>query len=116
MSQVQACVFPFVVVNVHGDILKQVEGPAVGGFEVLYIGGEDVVGFTGRNALGKFPVMIGIDFPFGLLIVGAANLDGNTVNRMIVGTPDGSGDQGVGLVVRPLSRKQVSPKAQARQE
>lgn len=118
MSKVQAGIFPFVIVNVHGNILKQVEGLAVSGFKVLYIGGEDVVGFPGRNALGEFTVMVGVDFPLGLLVLSAAYFYGHTVNRVIVGTPDSSGDQGVGLFIGPgpLSSKKVIPKAEARQQ
>jgi len=35
MSQVQAGVFPLIIVNMNGDFLKQVQGLAVGGLEVL---------------------------------------------------------------------------------
>src|SRR5690349_11984768 len=112
----QAGIFAFVAVNVNDDILNEVQGLAVGGLEVFQIGGKDVVGFSGRNTQGEFTVMVGIEFPLGLLVFGAADFYEYAINRAIVGTPDRTGDQGVGLVVGPLSREQVFLKAKARQE
>src|ERR1700751_5633594 len=62
--------------------------------------------------------MVGIDFPLGFLVCGAAVFYRHTVNRAIVGTPDGSGYQGVGLVFipGPLSRELTFPKAETGQE
>ena len=71
----QAYILAFFAVDVNGDFLRQTQGLAVGGFDVLQIGTEDVVGFSGGKALGEFSVMIGIDLPFRLFIFGAADLE-----------------------------------------
>ena len=69
----QASVLAFFAVDVNGDFLGQMQGLAIVGFDMLQIGGEDVVGFSGRKALGEFAAMIGIDLPFGLFVFGAAD-------------------------------------------
>ena len=116
MSQVKAGIFPLIIVNMNGDILKQVERPPVGGLEVLQIGGQDVVGFPGGNAHGEFTVMVGIEFPLGLLVFGAADFYEYAVDWAVVRTPDRSRDQSVGLVVGSLGCMQAFLKAETGQE
>jgi len=98
-GQVQAGVFALVVVDVDGDFLDQVEGPAVGGFDVLEIGRKDIVALAGGNALGEFAVVVGEEFPadsFGL-VGGAANPYGDAVDGVVVGPPDGAEDEAIGF-------------------
>src|ERR1017187_4660962 len=95
----QSAVFAFIVINMNGDFLDEANGLAVGGFPAFEIGGEDVVGLAGRNALGKFAHVIGNDLPAGLLgfIGSAADFHRDAVHGMIVRTPDRSGNESVGL-------------------
>ena len=96
----QSGVFAFVVVDVNGHFLKQVEGLSVGRFEMLQIGRKDVFAFAGGNALGELAPMVGIDFPSNFLgfIGGAANSHRDSINRPIIRTPDCPKDKGVRLV------------------
>ena len=103
----QSGVFAFVVVDVDGNFLDQVQGLAVGRLEVLQVRREDVVGFPGGNALGEFAHVVGIDFPLRFLVFRAADLYGDAVDRTIVGAPDGAGDQSVGLAFGFGSREEA---------
>src|SRR5208282_724763 len=95
----QSGVFAFVVINVDGNFFQEMKGLAVGGLDAFQVSPENVVCFTGGHALGKFAVMIGVKLPADLLrlIGGAPNLYGNAVYGMIVGAPDGSENESVGL-------------------
>src|SRR2546423_5938321 len=119
----QAGVDAFFAEDVEGDFLRQAQRLAIKGFHVFQIGGKDVIGVAGRNALSEFSVVVGVDFPLRFLIFGTADLDWDTVDGMVVRSPDGSGDQGVGLLFvfcrvfgRLLSRKQVVRRTERRQE
>ena len=83
----QSGVFAFIVIHVDGNFFDQAERLAVGGLEAFEVGSEDVVGVTGGNALGKLSVVIGVNLPFGLFVLGAADFDKNAVDGTIVG-PD----------------------------
>jgi hypothetical protein len=91
----QTGVFAFDVINVDSYFLGQVQGLAVGGFEVFEIGPEDIVGLAGRDALGKFSHVVGKDLPLGFLILGAPDLHFDAKYRVIVGTPDGPENEGI---------------------
>src|ERR1700722_4948216 len=95
----QTGVLAFVVINVDGYFLGQVQRPAVDEFEAFEIGPENVVGLAGGYALGEFAVVIGIQFPpnFLGLIAGSPDLHSNPVKGMIVWSPDCSKDEGVGF-------------------
>src|SRR5579863_561038 len=99
IGQVQAGILALVVIDVDRHFLGQVEGFAVGGLEVFEVGPENVVGFTGRNALGEFTVMVGVEFPadFAGFVGGTANFNRHAVDGLIVRTPDRAEDDRVGL-------------------
>ena len=59
-------------------------------FGDLNVGKDNVIGLAGRDTLGEFAVVVGHSLPAGFLLVGAANLDGNTIGRTTVGSPDGA--------------------------
>ena len=99
----QAYILAFFAVDVNGDALRQTQGLAIGGFDVLQIGSEDVVGFSGGQSLGEFSVVIGLDLPFRLLIFGTADQHGNAVDRAVVWPPHGSDDHGIGFLFFFLS-------------
>src|SRR5271166_609928 len=97
----QSGVFAFVVINVDGDFLDQAQRAAVGGLETLEVGGENVVGIAGGNALGELAHVVGVDFPadfFGF-VLGAADFHGDTIDRMVVGSPDRAGNESVWLTL-----------------
>ena len=80
-----------------GNFLDQAERLAVGGFEVLQIGPEDVVGLPRGNALGKLAIVIGKELPSGFLILGTPDLYCDAVDRTVVRSPDCSENKGVRL-------------------
>ncbi len=80
----QSCVFAFVFINVHGDFLHQVQGFAVDSLEAFQISRDDVVGFSGRNPLREFAQVVGDELPLWLFILGAADLDRNSIDRTII--------------------------------
>src|SRR5215471_4882746 len=61
---------------------------AVAGFEILEIGRKDVVAFPSRKALRELPIMIGVEFPLGFFVLGAADLNFHSVDRAIVRAPN----------------------------
>lgn len=118
MGQMEANILTLVFVDVYRDFLNQVKGLAVGGFQVLQISGENVIGLTGRNALGKLAHVIGVDLPtdFLRLICAFADSHDNTVHGVIIGSPNGSGDQGVGLASGFLGSEQAALRTEDWQE
>jgi hypothetical protein len=114
----KANVLALVVVDMDGDFLDEVEGFAVGGFEILQIGPENVVGVAGWQALLEFAVVVGIDFPSRLvrLIFATPDLYGDSIYRSVIGTPHRPHDHGVGFPFGFLSIEQVTPGTEIRQE
>ena len=102
-------------VDVDSHILG-VGGSAVGKFDAFQVGRENVVGFSGGDALGEFAVVVGVDLPadFLGLVGGAADFDLHSVERAVIRTPDGSGNKRVGLLV--LGRGTEKSRAEAKQE
>jgi hypothetical protein len=88
-----------IVVDMDGNGSGQFELLARRQLIALQVGPDDVVGFAGRDALGKLSGVIGVDFPADLLffVVGAADLHGDAVEGVTVGSPYGSEDHGVRL-------------------
>jgi hypothetical protein len=115
---VEADVLAFVVVDVDGNFLDEVERLAVGWLEVLEIGPKNVVGLTRRQALLKFPVVVGIDFPARLigLVFAAPDLDGDSIHWSVVRAPHGPDNHSVGLSSGFLSCEQAIPRTESRQE
>src|SRR6266567_7703397 len=103
----QAGVFAFFPIDVNRDLLSQAQRLAVDSLEMLQIRREDVVRFARGDALRELSMMVGVDFPLRLLVFGAANPDGHPIYRAIIGPPDGSGDERVGLLFRLLGREQA---------
>ena len=93
----QSSVFAFIVINVDGDVFDETQRPAVRRLQAFKVGGKDVVGFAGGNALGELAEVVGIDFPLGLLVLGAADFHHDPKNGMIVRTPDRAGDESIRL-------------------
>src|SRR5580692_2003508 len=91
----QAGVFAFVVVDVDGDFFDQAQRAAVGGFQAFEVGGEDVVGVAGRNALGELAHVVGVDLPLRFFVFGAADFYEDAIDRVVVWSPDGAGDDRV---------------------
>src|SRR5579862_80326 len=57
----QSGVFAFVVINVDGDFVGEVQRSSVSGFHAFQVGPEDIVGVPGRNALGELAHVVGVD-------------------------------------------------------
>src|SRR5215468_2681106 len=102
----------------HGNFLDEVEGFAVGGFEPLEIGPENVIGLARRQALFKLAVVIGIDFPARLigLVFAASDLYRDSIDGSVVGSPHRPNDHSVGLSSGFLSCEQTIPRTESRQE
>jgi hypothetical protein len=96
---VETDVLPLVVVDMDRDFFHQPELLAVGGLEALEIGREYVIGVTSRKALLEFAVMIRNHLPanFAGLVFASANLDGNSVDWMVVRAPHRPDDHGIAL-------------------
>src|ERR1700722_2832098 len=94
----QSRVFAFIVIHMDGDFFGEVKGLAIGGLDALHVSPEDVVGFAGRDSLGKFAMVVGVEFPLRAFIFGTPDLHGDAIYRMIIRSPDGSKDQSVGLL------------------
>jgi hypothetical protein len=105
----QAGIFALVVIDVDRDFLHEMQRLALWCFDALDVGRKDIVGFSGGNALGEFAMMVGVDFPTNfLLFVGrAADVYSHAINGMIVGAPDSSKDDRVGLVFLALRSRGV---------
>src|SRR5580704_19598910 len=99
--QAQAGVFAFVIIDVYFDLADLMQGLAVGSLHAFQICRKDVIRFAGRNALGKFSAMVGVDLPLGFFVLSAADFDRDAVDRPFVGTPDRPKNQGV-LILRGL--------------
>jgi len=112
----QSGVFALVVVDVDGDFLNQAERLAVGGFDAFQVGGKNVIGFADGNPLGEFSHVVGINFPLGFFVFGAANFYGNAIHGMIVRAPDGAGDESVGLAFGLRGGEEFLMRAEGRRE
>ena len=97
MFEMQSDVLALVVVDVDGDFLNQPKRLAIGRFEALQVGPENVVSLARRNALGELSHMIGVELPadFLRLIASLAYFHRDAVEGTVIGSPDSSGDQGV---------------------
>jgi hypothetical protein len=113
-GEMHAGVLAFFVVDVNGDVLGVSGGP-VGEFDAFEVGGEDVVGFSGRNALGEFTVVVGEDLPadFVGLVGGAADFDSHAVDGTIIRPPHGAGNQSIGLFILVLRSGAKNIRAEA---
>src|SRR5579864_504746 len=105
IGKVQPGVLAFFAVDVNGYFLDQMNWFAISSSKVLEVGRENVVGLTGRNPLRKLAVVVGINFPLRFLVLGASDLDGDAVDRTIIGSPNGSGDKRIGLSLGLLGRE-----------
>jgi hypothetical protein len=115
---VEADVLAFVVVDVDGNLLDEVEGLAVDWLEVLEIGPENVVILTRGQALLKLAVVVGVDFParFIRLVFATADLHRDPIHWPVVGSPHGSDNHSVRLSSGFLSFEQAIPRTESRQE
>ena len=74
-GQMQTNIHAFIILYVDRNLFHQMHGMAILGFYALEIGAHDVVILAGGNAQSEFAMMVGIEFPLGFFIGGAANLD-----------------------------------------
>ena len=74
----------------------------------LRVGPDFVVRLPDRNALREDAVVVRIYVPFGLLLVGAANVNRHAIQRSVVRTPYGTVDKGVVLRLRLVATVQGS--------
>lgn len=88
MDKMQTRILAFIAVHVNRDLLREMQWLAIRRLEALQIGPKDVVGVARGNALGKFAMMVGVDLPFRLLVLGPPNLHGNAVHRAVVRPPN----------------------------
>jgi hypothetical protein len=95
----QSRVLTFVIINVDSNFLSEVKRGTVREFDAFEVGRKDVIVFAGGNALREFAIVVGVHFPSDLLglVFGTADLHLDTVDGMIIGSPDGSEDEGIGL-------------------
>jgi hypothetical protein len=114
----QADVLALVIVDMDGDFLDEMDGLAIGRFESFQVSPEDVIGFAGRNALGEFAHVIGVDLPASFIgfVLSLSDLHSNAVHRAIIGAPDGPGDQSVRLPSGFLSGEQSIPRTESWKE
>src|ERR1700692_1422790 len=104
----QADIHSLVILYVDCDLLCEMQSLATFSIDSLEIDPNLVVGCTGRNALREFANMIGGDFPPGLLVPSAADLNRHSINLMIVGSPDPSKNQGITIRRLQLVRRRSS--------
>src|SRR3974390_2370348 len=118
MRQMQAYILALVVIDVDGVFLDEVDGLAIGRFEAFQIGPENVIGFTGRDALGEFAHVIGVDLPPSFIgfVFSLSDLHSDAINGAIIRAPDGPGDQGVRLPSGFLSCEQATSRTESRKE
>lgn len=118
MREMEADVLALVVVDVDGNFLNQVDGLAISRFEAFQIGPENVIGFAGRYPLGEFTHVIGVDLPASFIgfVFSLPDLHSDSVHRTIIGSPNGSGDQGVRLPSGFLSFEQAIPRTESWKE
>lgn len=109
MSEVKTDVLALVFVDVDGDFPDQMNGLAVGRLKAFQVGREDIVRFASWDALGEFSHVIRVDLPADLfrLVAALADSYGDAIDGAIVGSPDGAGDQGVGLASGLLSEQAI---------
>lgn len=103
----QSGLFALIAKDVNGDLLDQAQDLAIVRLEALKIGPNNVFSIAGGNALRELAHVVRIKLPpdFVGLIGGTANFYCDAVYRTIVGTPDGSGDEGVRLDFGFLGRE-----------
>src|SRR3974390_709172 len=114
----QSGVGALIEINMDGDFFDQMKGLAVDRFDALEIGGNDVVRFASRNALGELAHVVGMEFPTDLvwLVFAAAGSDSDSVDGMVVGPPDGPYDQSVRLAFGLRSGLKAAMGSQSRRE
>src|SRR5712671_6470644 len=93
----QTDVNALVILYVDGNLLRQMQWMAIFGFQALEVCPHHIVGFAGGHALGEFADMIGGQLPPGFLVMGTANLDHDSIDRVIVRVPDRSEDKSIGI-------------------
>jgi hypothetical protein len=118
VCQVQADVLAFIVIDVDGNLLDEVEGFSIGRLEILEIGPENVVILARRQALFKLAAVIRIDFPSRLigLVFAAPDFDVNSIHRSVVRAPHGPDNYSVRLSSGFLSCEQAIPRTESWQE
>ncbi len=94
LREMNACILSLIVIDVNGHFLGT-ERLAVGCLDALEIRREDVVRIPDGNTLGKLAIVVGVDFPLGLLIFGATDLDLHPVDGTVVGSPHCAKDESV---------------------
>jgi len=99
----QTGIYPLVIVHMHFDLFAWPQLSSIRGPIPFEIGLDHVVGLAGGNALGELTIVIGILFPVWFLLVFAADLDLDPVNRQIIRPPDRAKNQRVGLLMLFLS-------------
>jgi hypothetical protein len=70
---VQANIHAFIILYVNRDICFEMHGLTILSLHALQVSGHNVIILSGGNALGNFSGMVGIKFPPGLFIGGAAD-------------------------------------------
>jgi len=93
----QTNVYTLVILYVDGDLLCQMQGVSILSFHTFNISPYEVVGFAGRNPLGKFADMIGSQFPLRLLVTRTADLDLYSIEGVIVRPPHGAENQSIAI-------------------
>src|SRR5919197_355669 len=80
--------------DVHALIILDVDFDlSFGGVVTFGIGPNDIVGGAGWDALGKFSLVVGIQLPLRVFLVGTANLYAHSIGRMIVGSINRAEDE-----------------------
>jgi hypothetical protein len=115
---VEADVLALVVVDVDCDLFDEMERLAVFGLIAFEIGPNDVFHFFGGQALLELAAMVGVDLIAGFVgLVGrSTNFDGNAVDRVIVGAPNGADDYCERLFLGMLSNEEGVPRTERWQE
>ncbi len=93
----QTNIHTLVILYVDGDLLRQMQLLAIACLHPLEVGRHYIVGLAGGNPLGEFAGMIGSDFPLGLLVRHAADLDVDAKDGAIVRPPHRAKNQGIGI-------------------
>src|ERR1700730_1382612 len=94
----QTNVDTLVAFHVHRHVLHRMQWPSISGLEILRVGPDHVVGFAGGYPLSELAAVVGIEFPSCPFVLGAADLDLDPEDWMIIRSPNGSKYQSIGLV------------------
>src|ERR1700676_540158 len=98
LLEMQAGVDALIRIYMHRDLFR-LQPVAPGGFEIPGVGPDYVILLARGNTLRELTIMIGVKLPAGFLVILAANLDLDCVDRMIVRTPDRAEDHSVWFLV-----------------